>query len=425
MGLGKTIQAIASISINPAKTVIIVPASVVYNWKDEINRFARELKPFIYEGKNKKDLLKKMDKFTIIIVSYDTFQRDAESFYKDNWGWIILDEAQKIKNPTTRRSKAIFKLEGEKRVALSGTPIENHLGELWSLFHFLDPILLGENKNFNNIFVKPILNDDKSRKILLKNILSTFLLRRLKKDVLKELPDKTEITHWVNFNSDEKTYYEALRREALKDLKGNKDSKGVQRIKILAHLTKLRQASCDISLAGEKISKSSKTEEAIKLIRNILESKHKTLVFSQFTSYFKLFKKELDNNNIKYLYLDGSTPKKKRAQLVKRFESNNESVFLISLKAGGTGLNLTSANYVIHLDPWWNPAVEDQATDRTHRIGQSKNVIVYKMIVKNSIEEKIIALHKSKKELSNSILDNMDKPQNKLSIDDLMKMLKS
>jgi len=424
MGLGKTIQAIIAIAMAPEKSIVIAPASVLYNWKLEFEKFAPQLKPIIYEGKVNENIFKNLTKKSIIIVSYDKFQRDSEFFYKYSWGFVVLDEAQMIKNAVTKRAKAIFELKSEKRIALSGTPIENHLGELWSLYHFLNPVLLGSQQMFKDFFVKPILEHDIETKEMLKKMLDPFLLRRLKKDVLKELPDKTEIIHLINFEDKEKIHYEAFRRKALKDMDGNTDKSGVQRIKILAHLTKLRQASCDMSLIGKKNDESAKTKESSRLVKDIISSGHKVLVFSQFTSYLDIIKNKFNEEKINFLYLDGSTTKKKRQELVNQFQANNDiKVFLISLRAGGTGLNLTAANYVIHLDPWWNPAVEDQATDRTHRIGQSKSVTVYKMIVKNSIEEKIIKLHESKKDLSNSILDNMDKVNTKLSIDDLMALL--
>jgi len=423
MGLGKTIQTIIAISMAPQKSIIIAPASVLYNWKAEFEKFAPQLNPIIYEGNNK--IFKKLTKNTMIIISYDKFQREQKLFHNKNWGFIILDEAQMIKNATTKRAKAIFEINAEKRIALSGTPIENHLGELWSLFHFLNPVLLGSKQMFNDFFVKPINNKNEEVKSILREMIDPFLLRRLKKDVLKELPDKTEIIHYVNFESKEKAYYEAQRRKALKELKSSNSKAGTQRIKILAHLTKLRQLACDMALIKPDINEeSSKTQTAVKLIEDIISGNHKVLIFSQFTSYLSIIKNVINKKNIKYLYLDGSTKKKDRQELVNKFQKEqNIKVFLISLKAGGTGLNLTTANYVIHLDPWWNPAVEDQATDRTHRIGQDKQVTVYKLITKNSIEEKIIKLHENKKELSNSILDGMGNVNTKLSIDDLMALL--
>lgn len=425
MGLGKTVQAISAIRLNPGAALIITPASVLYNWRNEINRFAPVIDVKLYEGVDREILLNNIDHDTAIIVSYDTFQRDSEYFLKENWSWVILDEAQMIKNDTTKRSKAIFKLKGERRIALSGTPIENHLGELWSLFHFLNPQLLGTKKEFNQRFVKPISKGDQTKQSILKKILIPFLMRRIKKKVLKELPDKTEKIHWITYSGQEKTYYETLRRNALKATKGiqnSDDHGGSKRIQILTHLLKLRQATCDISLLGKTIEESEKTKKAIDLIKQIMESNHKTLVFSQFTSYLARIKEALEKRKIPYLSLDGSTTKQNRQRLVDQFQTDNTPVFLISLKSGGTGLNLTSANYVIHLDPWWNPAVEDQATDRTHRIGQSDHVTVYKLIVKNSIEEKILALHKQKRNLSSSILDQMDQ-KTSLSLDQLVELL--
>ncbi len=424
MGLGKTVQAIYSILINSEKTVVITPASVLYNWREEIIKFAPQLNPIIYEGDSRADSLNNLSENSIIIVSYDTFQRDSELFYKIVWGWIVLDEAQMIKNSETKRAKSIIKLQGERRLILSGTPIENHLGELWSLFNFLNPLLLGSQKEFLNNFVKPIIDGNELKKKILKNILSPFILRRLKKDVLKELPEKTEKTYLIDFSSKERAFYEALRLKALDDLKSG-DSNGNQRIKILAHLTKLRQITCDPSIiSGEFSEISTKSENALSIIESIIENGHKVLVFSQFTGYLEKMKGILNKSKIDFLYIDGSISSKKRLELVDEFQSGKTPVFLISLRAGGVGLNLTAANYVIHLDPWWNPAVENQATDRTHRIGQEKNVTVYKMIIKNSIEEKILKLHEEKKWLSSSILDDLDQVSEKLSLDELMNLLR-
>ncbi|MBN2693022.1 DEAD/DEAH box helicase [bacterium] len=423
MGLGKTVQAIYSVLINPEKTVVITPASVLYNWREEIIKFAPQLNPIIYEGDERSESLSDLSENSIVIVSYDTFQRDSEFFYKIFWGWIILDEAQMIKNSETKRAKSIIKLQGERKLILSGTPIENHLGELWSLFNFLNPLLLGSQKEFLNSFVKPIIDGDELVKKILKNMLSPFILRRLKRDVLKELPEKTEKTYFIDFNAKERAFYEASRLKALEDLK-NSDGAN-QRVKILAHLTKLRQITCDPSIVNREFSElSTKSENALNIIENIIENGHKVLVFSQFTSYLDKIKRVLNKARIEFLYIDGSISSKKRLELVDQFQNGITPVFLISLRAGGVGLNLTAANYVIHLDPWWNPAVENQATDRTHRIGQNKNVTVYKMIIRNSIEEKILKLHDEKKWLSSSILDDLDQISEKLSIDELINLLR-
>jgi len=325
---------------------------------------------------------------------------------KVDWQTVVLDEAQAIKNRKAKRSRAAMELKAKFRLVTTGTPVENRLEELWTLFNFLNPGLLGTHHRFKQMFVVPIEgNQDKAASNRLRKLIRPFLLRRLKTEVLRELPEKTEVTLQVEMSRDEAILYEAQRLKSLENIHRSEDSPGQKHFRILAELTRLRQLCCNPSLVlPDTHIESSKLKVFMDTIRELLENRHKALVFSQFVGHLTILRRALDKENITYQYLDGSTSAKNREQRISAFQNGVGDFFLISLKAGGTGLNLTEADYVIHMDPWWNPAVEDQASDRAHRIGQTRPVTVYRLVVKDSIEERIVDLHKEKRDLAEELL---------------------
>ncbi len=428
MGLGKTVQALAVI-LQKAKngpTLVVAPSSVCANWQKEANKFAPTLKPIIFGTGNRKKTLKNLKSFDLVISSYGLLLHEAELLTEVNWAATILDEAQFIKNYKAKRTKAAFNLKSDFKLITTGTPIENNLSELWTIFSFINPGLLGSQKDFFKKFGLPIekYGDKKAAKSLKKSI-RPFILRRTKSQVLDDLPPKTEINLMVDLSEEETAFYETLRRDAVEIIESlDEQNPGTVHLQILAELMKLRRACCHPSLVSENIKiESSKLKLFNEIVDELIANNHKALVFSQFVGHLTILKNELDKRKIKYQYLDGSTPSKKRQKLVDDFQAGEGDFFLISLKAGGTGLNLTAADYVIHTDPWWNPAVEDQASDRTHRIGQQRPVTVYRLITKNTIEEKIISLHKTKRALADSLLDGTDKTA-KISTTELLNLLK-
>jgi superfamily II DNA or RNA helicase len=365
MGLGKTVQAIALILEQSAKgsTLVVAPTSVCFNWIDELANFAPTLNLYsLHENNDRENCIKKLKQRDVLICSYGLLQQAGDFLITKKWQTIILDEAQAIKNPQTKRWKYAVKLHGKCRLALTGTPIENHLGELWSIFRYLNPGLLGNSKSFQQNFANPIeKHKNNAAKNALKHLVQPYILRRLKSEVLEELPAKTEQIITIEPSEEEQAFYEALRRQALERINNvevnNKNSK---RFSILAEITKLRQACCHSSLVDGSINlENSKIKIFLDLVNKLVENKHKALIFSQYVRYLDKIKKILLEANITYQYIDGQTPAKKRKDAVEKFQSGEGDVFLLSLKAGGTGLNLTAADYVLHLDPWWNPAVED------------------------------------------------------------------
>jgi SNF2 family DNA or RNA helicase len=350
--------------------------------------------------------------------------REQERLAAVSFTMAILDEAQAIKNADTQRAAASRRLNAGFRLALTGTPVENDLEELWSLFAFVNPGLLGGRDRFHRRFVTPIARDnDANAKAALRALVRPFLLRRTKAQVLTELPSRTEQTLWIEREPEERAFYEALRRRALERL----DEVGPERtrIHILAEITKLRQACCNPNLATPDCEvPSAKLEAFLDLVENLREGRHRALVFSQFVGHLSRMRAALDAKGVSYQYLDGSTPAAEREKRVAAFQAGAGELFLISLKAGGFGLNLTAADYVIHLDPWWNPAVEDQASDRAHRIGQLRPVNIYRLIVKDSIEERIVALHRQKRDLADALLEGADASA-RLSQDDLIDLIRS
>lgn len=428
MGLGKTIQAIASLLTHAENgpSLIVAPTSVCYNWVEEIKKFAPTLKSHLFAELDRETLLRNVAAKDVVICSYGLLQRTIGLMREIDWQMVVLDEAQAIKNSSAKRSQAAYQLKGKFRLALTGTPIENHLNELWSLFRFLNPGFMGSEQSFFKRFIIPIEQyKNENARDTLKKLIKPFMLRRLKSSVLQELPPKTELTLMFDLSAEERVFYEALRAKVIEEVESAGDSmqEGEKCFKILAGITKLRLACCHSTLVYSEIDlPSSKLGQFSYLLNDILENNHRVLVFSQFVRYLNIVKKLLDEKKVSYQYLDGQTPQKQRKKIINNFQNGNDEVFLLSLKAGGVGLNLTAADYVILLDPWWNPAVENQATDRAHRIGQTKPVTIYRLIGRQTIEEKILELHKTKKGLAEGLLSDSD-ISCKLSTTELLKMI--
>lgn len=425
MGLGKTVQALALL-LDRAKegpALVIAPTSVSSNWIAETRRFAPKLHPVLYRETDRAAELDEIKGGDLVVVSYAMALRDVERLSKVKWGTLVLDEAQVVKNSQTKTAQAIRRIVAGWRVALTGTPIENHLGDLWSLFRAISPGLFGSWERFRERFAAPIERDhDPSRREALARLVRPFVLRRTKDQVLQDLPARTEIRLDAELSPEERKLYEQGRLAALAQLaQGGGDD---QRFQILAALTRLRQLACHprLVLPDAKVG-SAKIEVFLETVDELREGGHRALVFSQFTSLLALVREALDARGVKYQYLDGSTPAAKRDEAIAAFQGGEGDLFLISLKAGGTGLNLTAADYVIHLDPWWNPAVEDQATNRAHRIGQTRPVTVYRIVATGTIEEKILSLHASKRDLVEGVLDGADQA-GKLSTEELLSLIR-
>lgn len=427
MGLGKTIQALAlllSVHKNGEKnpSLIIAPTSVIFNWVNEIERFAPKLKVYTQTGNERARTAKDYKNYDIILTSYGTIRRDV-FFLKDvQFNYVILDESQYIKNPLSQTAKAVKLLKAQHRLALTGTPVENNTTELWSLFSFLNPGLLGNLNYFKNAFAKPIEKEqDEDAADLLRKMVFPFILRRTKEKVAKDLPPKVESVIYCEMAPKQRKLYNQWRdyyRAAL--LKKIADSGlNKSRMNVLEGLTKLRQIACHPLLVEDKyLGGVGKYDTVLEHIEEILSEGHKILVFSQFVRMLTILRKHFDSTKIPYEYLDGKT--RDRKSCVERFQNDETcKLFFISLKAGGLGLNLTAADYVIHYDPWWNPAVEAQATDRSHRIGQDKHVFVYKMITKDSVEEKILELQKRKKDLVENIISTEAGVFKRLTVNDI------
>jgi len=430
MGLGKTVQALG-VLIDRAKmgpTLIVAPTSVGSNWVREAERFAPTLTPKLYREHNRDDLIRDAGNGDLIITSYQLLQRDVARFSSRSWGTLVLDESQYIKNFATKTNQSVRSIEADWCLAISGTPLENHLGELWSLMRIISPGLLGSWERFRKRFAEGIERDkDEERLHALSRMVRPFILRRTKSEVLKELPPRTEVVLSVELSPAERKRYDAARFAALADLTAPKDGDNDQkkRIRVLTWLMRLRQLACHVRLVDDKWKKSSaKLDQFLEVIAELRENGHRALVFSQFVQHLSLVRAALDKAEVSYQYLDGSTPAAKRQESVDAFQRGEGDLFLISLRAGGTGLNLTAADYVLHLDPWWNPAVEDQATDRAHRIGQTRAVTVYRLVTRDTIEEQILALHESKRELMSNLLDGTDSA-GKMSTEELVNLIRS
>ncbi len=431
MGLGKTIQTIALLlslkqekKEQPLRALIVAPTSVVTNWMREIERFAPSLTTALWHGAGRKEQKDELTSANVIITSYALLRRDIDLLKKLRLDYAILDEAQAIKNPMSATAAAAKDLNAERRLALTGTPIENRLSEIWSIFEFVSPGLLGPLNKFEERYGRPIDQGDSKAAARLRATIHPFILRRTKMEVAKDLPPKIEIDKVIDLVPDQKAIYMQVLREVRAQVMGEVERAGVAKsqLHILAGLTKLRQAACDPRLLGLPREFSHEDSGKLNALRELVDEVdsggHKVLVFSQFVSMLKLVKEALDEDKIRYEYLDGSTVD--RAERVERFQTDPTiPVFLISLKAGGSGLNLTAADTVIHFDPWWNPAVEDQASDRAHRIGQSKVVTVYRLVAAGTIEEKILQLKEKKKGLADAILVEDSGGAKKLTKDDI------
>jgi superfamily II DNA or RNA helicase len=429
MGLGKTIQALAVLidRSQSGPALVIAPTSVGFNWVREAERFAPDLKAHLYRETDRAEFLQNIGPGDLAICSYGLALRDADSLGKVNWSTLILDEAQFVKNSRAKTSQAIRTFKADWKLALTGTPMENHLGELWSIFRNVSPGLFGSWDEFRDRFASPIeKHNDDERRVALSRVIRPFVLRRAKSEVLKELPERTEMNLYVELSDQERRRYDEMRLAAIGEMDqiiGLPNTQD-QRFRVLAMLTRLRQLSCHIGLVDQAWEgTSAKLDLLVETLVELREEGHHALIFSQFTSYLALIRQALEGAGITYQYLDGSTPAKARQDRVDAFQTGDSDAFLISLKAGGTGLNLTAADYVIHMDPWWNPAVEDQATDRAHRIGQTRPVMVYRIVARGTIEEQILDLHHDKRDLVTGIMEGTQSA-GKLTTNELVELIR-
>ncbi|KQV89940.1 helicase [Massilia sp. Root351] len=434
MGLGKTVQTLAHILVEKEAgrlthpVLVIAPTSLMGNWQDEAAHFAPDLRVLLLQGKDRMQQFEQIQQSDLVLTTYALLPRDEEKLREHEFHMVILDESHYIKNTRSKAAQSAGLLKAKHRLCLSGTPLENHLGELWSQFHFLLPGLLGDEKSFNAQFRHPIeRQDDPQRRALLNRRIKPFLLRRTKDNVAKELPAKTEMVRKVELTGAQRDLYETVRLAMDQKVREEIDRKGVARsqIVILEALLKLRQVCCDPRLVKSLPSKkqtagSAKLTDLMQMVEDLLEEDRKILVFSQFTSMLELIEEELELRDIPYALLTGET--KDRSAQVAAFQQGAVPIFLISLKAGGVGLNLTAADTVIHYDPWWNPAAENQATDRAWRIGQDKPVFVYKLIAKGTLEEKIQVLQQKKSDLAQSILAEGESQKMALTQEDLQQI---
>ncbi len=431
MGLGKTVQTIAVLLelVREGPALIVAPTSVCYNWENEMARFAPTLRVYRLQDAGgragRAELVKRLGQGDVLIASYGLLHTESDSLSSREWRMVAFDEAQALKNADTRRARAGRRIRAGFRLVLTGTPIENYLEDLWSLFNIINPGLLGTRQSFQKRFscLNSVSTDEReevaagrseARKAL-KSLVRPFILRRTKSEVLTELPPRTEQVLRVDMPGDERAFYEALRRRALDVLDKTKDDReveeGTRKLTILTELTRLRRACCHPALIDPETSlPGAKLTAFMELVGELSRGGHRALVFSQFVGHLAQVRKTLDAEGVRYQYLDGSTPERERRKSVEAFQSGDGLLFLISLKAGGQGLNLTAADYVIHLDPWWNPAVEDQASDRAHRLGQERPVTVYRLVIRDSVEEKILALHRSKRALAADFLEGASVP---------------
>ncbi len=430
MGLGKTVQTLAHLDrlkydkklLRPA--LVLAPTSLLYNWQNEARQFAPNLNTIVVHGSAREKLWPEVNQYDVIITSYPLLRRDWHHLADREFSLLVLDEAQMLKNPAAKTTQLTKQLKTQNRIALTGTPMENHLGELWSLFDILLPGYLGTQRGFHRLYRKPIeQHADIDRQKSLSQRISPFLLRRKKSQVELELPPKTEIVNTVTLHQDQQNLYETIRMAMHQKVQDAIRSQGLERsqLVILDALLKLRQLCCHPRLvklqAAQIIKHSAKLEMLMTMLEEMQEEGRRVLLFSQFTQMLAIISQSLKDKNIEHVTLTGST--RDRQPLIDKFQTGEIPVFLISLKAGGTGLNLTAADTVIHYDPWWNPAVENQATDRAHRIGQDKPVFVYRLICKDSVEEKIQQLQNRKKQLYEAILDNKAQSRLSFTMDDI------
>ena len=433
MGLGKTLQIIAlllsaKLEGRTGTTLVAAPAALVYNWEEEIRKYAPELRAAVIAGnqEERREKIERYGEYDVLVTSYDTLRRDIPFYEGKEFRCEVIDEAQYIKNHTTAAAKAVKVIKSRHRFALTGTPIENRLSELWSIFDYLMPGFLYGYETFRREIETPIVkNQDEDVMKRLQKMTGPFILRRLKENVLSDLPEKLEETRYVRFDGEQKNLYDAQVVHMRETLAGQAEEDfNKNRFQVLAELTRLRQICCAPSLCFENYrGGSAKVDACVQLILSAIDGGHRMLVFSQFTSMLEILEKELDKEEIQYYVITGSTPKEERLRLVKEYNSGSVPVFFISLKAGGVGLNLTGADVVIHYDPWWNQAVQNQATDRAHRIGQTKKVTVYKLIAKNTIEEKIQKLQETKQDLADQIIGGETGQLAGMSREDILALL--
>ena len=433
MGLGKTLQIIAVLLAareegKKGTSIVVAPAALVYNWGEEFERFAPALKVSLVTGgqSERQEKLEHWEEADVLVTSYDLLKRDVDQYEGKEFLYEIIDEAQYIKNHTTAAAKAVKVINSQIRYALTGTPIENRLSELWSIFDYLMPGFLYGYDTFKKELETPVVkNNDEEATARLQRMVAPFILRRLKEDVLKDLPEKLEEIRYVKFEDSQQKLYDGQVLH-MKERIAQQDEGEFNKNKlwILAELTKLRQICCSPSLCFENYKEeSAKTEACMQLIQSAMDGGHRMLLFSQFTSMLAIIQERLEREGISYFLITGETPKQKRQELVKQFNEGQVPIFLISLKAGGVGLNLTGADVVIHYDPWWNQAVQNQATDRAHRIGQTKKVTVYKLIVRNTIEEKIQKLQDAKRNLADQIIGGEMGQLGSMSKEDILELL--
>ena len=430
MGLGKTEKVLAHLLVEKSSgrmdrpCLVVAPTSAMANWFREAERFAPELRVLVLQGPARKQHFARIAEYDLVLTTYPLLTRDATVLQEQDWHCLILDEAQFIKNARTKSARSAAELKTRHRLCLTGTPMENHLGELWSLFHFLMPGLLGNRRQFGRLFRGPIeKHDDRGRRDQLVSRIRPFMLRRTKDEVALDLPPKTEIVRVVELQRGQRDLYESIRLAVHDKVRDAVAEKGLARstIVILDALLKLRQVCCDPRLLkleqAQKVRERAKLDLLLEMLDELMSAGRRVLLFSQFTSMLSLIEPELKARDIAWVEITGAT--QDRDTPVRRFQDGEVPLFLISLKAGGTALNLTAADTVIHYDPWWNPAVEAQATDRAHRIGQDKPVFVYKLITAGSVEEKIVAMQERKRDLAQGIYGAGGKQAQAFSADDL------
>ncbi|HTU27152.1 MAG TPA: DEAD/DEAH box helicase, partial [Pirellulales bacterium] len=418
-------------------SLVVVPRSLVFNWIEEAARFTPELRVLSFTGLDRSTALGQLDRYDLVVTTYGTLRRDAAKLCQHEFDFVILDEAQAIKNASSQSAKACRLLSARRRLAMTGTPVENHLGDLWSLFEFLNPGMLGRNKTSTRLF-KPQRNSRQGGParsvpepaaedvLLLAKALRPFMLRRTKQQVLADLPEKTEQTLYCELGDEERKLYDELKDHYRASLLERVGRVGVNKAKIhvLEALLRLRQAACHPGLLDKKAidGSSAKLDTLLEQLTELVDEGHKALVFSQFTSLLAIVRRQLDRREICYEYLDGKTTK--RQAVIDRFQSDPAcKLFLISLKAGGQGLNLTAADYIFILDPWWNPAVEAQAIDRAHRLGQKRPVFAYRLIARGTVEEKIVQLQGQKRDLADAIVSADNSLLQNLTVEDLQLLL--
>ena len=405
---------------------MVAPTSLLFNWRDEAARFCPELKVLTYAGLDRAGHVTRFEEYDIVLTTYGLLRRDVETLRETRWRCLILDESQAIKNPDSQTAKAALVLPAERRLCMTGTPLENRLDELWSQMHFLNRNMLGSRASFNTRFGQPVAQGDGAARDLLQRAIRPFVLRRTKEAVAKDLPEKQESVIRCEMTVGQAKVYARLHNHYRSEILAAVDAHGLGRskIKVLEGLLRLRQAACHPGLVGEEAAGSGKLEELCRSLREVVDEGHKALVFSQFTRFLELIRKRLEAEGVAYEYLDGRTPAKSRETRVATFQNPaGPPVFCISLKAGGVGLNLTAADYVFIMDPWWNPAAEAQAVDRTHRIGQDKKVFAYRLISVDTIDEKVLLLQQNKRDLAELLSQGATSTIGSLTREDLEALL--